>query len=166
MHMHTVQTIIITRDRKKLEHRRSAAGRLFAKGVTQYAIAKRFGVSTAATNQWYKAWKKNKKTGLNSKGHPGFPSVLSTESKRQLKALIIRGPKHCGYTTDFWTIDRIRAAAKKKLTIDLGYTRIWNTVISLGFSVQKPERRAKERNEKGIVDWKLTGFPKLKKMGG
>ena len=165
MHMHTVQTTIIKRDHKKLERRRLSAGRLFARGITQYAVAKRFCVSTAAVNQWHKAWKKNKKTGLNSKGHPGFSSVLSKEKQRQLKVLIIKGPKHCGYATDFWTIDRIRAMTKKKLKIDLGYTRIWNTVIGLSFSVQKPERRAKERNEKAIADWKWNEFPRLKKMG-
>ena len=89
-----MRTITITkRDRKQLERRRLAAGRLFTSGVTQYRVAKRFGVSTSATNQWYKAWKK----------------------KKELKQLIINGPLVAGYPTNFWTVDRIRAITKKKL---------------------------------------------------
>ena len=162
MHMHT----ITTRDRKQLERRRLHAGRMFERGATQAAVAKRFAVSRPAAWKWHKAWDKEGKEGLKSKGHPGFPSVLTKEKKKELKQLIIAGPLAAGYTTNFWTVDRICAVTKKKLKIDLGYTRIWNTVISLGFSVQKPERRAKERNEKAITDWKLKEFPKLKKMGG
>ena len=111
-----MRTITITkRDRKQLERRRLAAGRLFTSGVTQYRVAKRFGVSTSATNQWYKAWKKKKEEGLKSKGHPGFPSVLTREKKKELKQLIINGPLVAGYPTNFWTVDRIRAITKKKL---------------------------------------------------
>lgn len=153
------------RDRKKLERRRLQAGRMFDKGVTQYAVAKKFAVSTSATNKWYAAWKTDKKKGLLSKGHPGFASQYTAEKKKKLKAVILSGPRKEGYTTDFWTIDRIRAVAKKKLGITLGTKRTWATIIALGFSVQKPERRAKERNEKAITNWKLKEFPKLKKMG-
>ena len=139
---------------------------MFDKGATQAAVAKRFAVSRPAAWKWHKAWDDSGKDGLKSKGHPGFPSVLTREKKKELKQVIINGPLVAGYPTNFWTVDRIRAITKKKLKIDLGYTRIWNTVISLGFSVQKPERRAKERNEKAITGWKLKEFPALKKMGG
>lgn len=138
---------------------------MFDRGKTQYAVAKHFGVSTAATNKWHAAWKADKKKGLLSKGHPGFISQYTAEKKKKLKALILSGPKKAGYATDFWTIDRIRAVAKKKLGVTLATKQTWQTIIALGFSVQKPERRAKERNEKAIADWKLTEFPKLKKMG-
>lgn len=160
-----MSTFVIRRDRKKLERRRLQAGRMFEKERTPYAIAKHFGVSTTAAYKWRDAWEADKKKGLLSKGHPGFPSQYTKEKKKQLKAIILGGPKQQGYRTDFWTLARIRAVAKKKLKIDLGTKRTWMTVIALGFSVQKPERRAKERNEKAITNWKLNEFPKLKKMG-
>lgn len=137
---------------------------MFAKGATQYAVAKRFGVSTAAANHWHRDWKAEGADGLKSKGHPGFRSQCTPEKKKELKTAILSGPSMYGYATDFWTIDRIRAVAKKKLGIDLAYTQTWRTITGLGFSVQKPERRAKERNEKAIRKWKLNGFPRLKKI--
>lgn len=160
-----MKTSVPTRDRKELERRRLRAGRMFANGTSQYAVAKHFGVSTAAAHQWHTAWKADKKNGLRSKGHPGFPSAYTPEKKQELKRIILAGPSAYGYATDFWTIDRIRAVAKKVLSVDLATKRTWATVIDLGFSVQRPERRAKERNEKAITDWKLKEFPRLKKMG-
>jgi transposase len=156
---------ITKRDQKELERRRLNASRLFEDGVSQVSISKKFNVSRAAVCQWYAMWKKDKQKGLRSRGLPGFDSKLTEEKKKKLKTIILAGPIKSGYVTDFWTINRVRAVTKKELHIDLGYTRIWNTVLSLGFSCQKPERRARERNEKVITDWKLNTFPRLKKMG-
>ncbi len=157
--------ILNTRDRAILERRRKRAGQMFGQGITQSTVAERLGVSRAAVCQWHAAWKKDKTNGLASKGHPGFPSILTDEKKKKLRSLILKGPRREGYATDFWTVDRIRHLAKKKLHIALGYTRIWKTVIALGFSCQKPEARARNRDERAIADWKLKTFPRLKKMG-
>jgi transposase len=156
---------ITTRNRKELERRRVQAGVLFDKGVTQVYISKKFDVSRAAVCQWHQMWKKNKKKGLLSKGAPGFDSKLTQKKKKKLRAIILKGPLASGYQTDFWTVDRIRDITRKKLKINLGYTRIWNTIIGLGFSPQKPERVAIEQNKKAITTWKLKTFPRLKKMG-
>lgn len=138
---------------------------MFDRGENQAVISRRLGVSRAAVCQWRAAWEKEGNDGLASKGHPGFPSKLTPEKKKKLKRIMIQGPRLFGYATDFWTVDRIRDVARKKLRIALGYTRIWNTIIDLGFSCQKPETRARARNERAIADWKLKQFPRLKKMG-
>tara|TARA_B110001454_G_C12658519_1_gene408493 strand:+ start:186 stop:665 length:480 start_codon:yes stop_codon:yes gene_type:complete len=156
---------ITKRNPHELEKRRLQAGKMFEKGVSQVRISQKFTVSRAAVCQWYTMWKTDKKKGLKSRGLPGFDSKLTEEKKKKLKNIILNGPIKSGYVTDFWTINRVRAVTKKQLNVDLGYTRIWNTVLSLGFSCQKPERRARERNEKAIVDWKQNTFPRLKKMG-
>lgn len=156
---------IIKRDRKALEKRRLIAGNLFAKGESQATTAKKLAVTTAAVCKWHAAWNANKKKGLLSKGPTGVDPILDAKKKRILKQAILLGPVKAGYTTDFWTLERIRSLAKKKLKINLGTTSVWRAVIELGFSVQKPERRAQERNEKAITDWKLKTFPRLKKMG-
>jgi len=156
---------IIKRDRKALEKRRLAAGKLFDQGESQASIAKKHKVSTAAVCKWHTAWEADKRKGLLSKGPTGAEPILNATNRMKLKKEILRGPAKAGYSTDFWTLERIRVLAKKKLKIELGTTSVWRTVIGLGFSVQKPERRARERDEKAITDWKLKTFPRLKKMG-
>ena len=154
-----------TRDRAMLERRRNKAGKMFTRDVSQATVAKRLDVSRAAVCQWHAAWKKDKTAGLVSKGPPGFPSQLTPDKKKELKSLILKGPRSEGYVTDFWTVSRIQHLAKKKLRVSLGYTRIWHTIIQLGFSCQKPEAHARSRNERAISNWKFKTFPHVKKMG-
>ena len=40
---------------------------------------------------------------------------------------------------------------------------VWRLLGQMGFSSQKPERRALERDEVAIVDWKQRAWPRLKK---
>lgn len=157
--------ITIKRDRKALEKRRLTAGKLFHRGESQAKVAAKLHVTTAAACKWYAKWKADKEKGLLSKGPTGADPILNTKKRQILKKAILSGPSHAGYDTDFWTLERIRALVKKKLKVNLGTTSVWRAVIGLGFSVQKPERRARERNEKAITDWKQKKFPKLKKMG-
>ena len=154
-----------TIDRNALEKRRLKADRLFKKGVTYPMVAKRLGVNIKSAYDWYHRWKRDGQDGLRSKGKPGFDSQYTKEKKRKLKKIILKGAQRSGYPTDFWTLGRIRETAKKELGVDLGIKRTWITVCSLGFSAQKPERRAKERDEEAIITWKETTFPSLKKMG-
>ena len=142
------------------------AGKMFSSGKhSQAEIAETLSVSPAAVCVWHRAWSKSKEKGLYSKGHPGFESAMTQKKRTKLKKLILAGPMKAGYPTDFWTVDRICDVAKKKLRLKLGRTRVWHTILTLGFSVQKPVRRARERNESAIAEWKLKTFPKLKKMG-
>lgn len=156
---------IIKRDRKELERRRLRAGDLFERGESQAKIAVKLRVTTAAVCKWYTQWRADKEKGLLSKGPTGANPILDAKKKQLLKKAILSGPAKAGYATDFWTLERIRVLAKKILKVDLGITSVWRAVTGLGFSVQKPERRARERDEGAISDWKLKTFPRLKKMG-
>lgn len=151
--------------RKRLEQRRMKAGKLFQKGCTQAEIARTLRVTPAAVNQWRIVWHAHGLSGLKSKGHPGIQTALTKQKAQKLKRAILKGPRSFGYTTDLWTLERIKAIAKKEAGLSFGATWIWHTIIALGFSCQKPVKRAVERDEKAIAAWKLTAFPSLKKMG-
>ncbi|MBI5622132.1 transposase [Candidatus Falkowbacteria bacterium] len=156
---------IIKRDRRELEKRRVAASKLFEQGVSQAAVAKEYKVTPAAVCKWYAAWSKKGHRGLVSKGPPGTTPALSATQKEKLKHLLLRGSLKAGYATNFWTLARIQEVSRQKLKVRMGTGTVWRTVVALGFSCQKPEKQARERNEKAITDWKLKEFPRLKKMG-
>ncbi len=141
------------------------AGKLFHEGCVQAEIARTLRVTPAAVNQWHIVWKESGIRGLKSKGHPGTQTTLTKEKAQKLKRAILKGPRAFGYTTDLWTLERIRAVAKKEVHLSFGTTWIWHTVIALGLSCQKPIKRSVERNEQTITTWKLKTFPHLKKMG-
>jgi transposase len=50
--------------------------------------------------------------------------------------------------------------------VQFGQTQIWRILGGLGFSVQKPERRAIERDGDAVQTWKRKTWPALKKKPG
>jgi len=153
------------RNRHEREKVRVKAGKLFAKGIAQAEIARTFKVSRAAVSQWHSAWKNDKKKGLLSKGRPGFPSRLTEEKRKIFKQAILRGPLSHGYQTNLWTLSRLADVMKKRVHVRFGHNRTWQIVRELGFTCQKPQIRAKQRDEKAIKAWKEKRLPGLKKMG-
>lgn len=151
--------------RKDKEKRRKQAIKLYQKGLSQYKIAKKFGVSFAAVSKWVEAFKKKGPRGLESGGKPGPKSKLKPEKQKEIKKAILKGPKASGYDTDLWTLERLQALVKKISRVNYHKGHIWKIVVSLGFSCQKPQAKAKERNEAAIKEWKMKTFPRLKKMG-
>lgn len=163
-HKH-VPSLSRKRDRQVLEHRRLKALKLYQKGHTQYQIAKQLQVSFEAVSNWVEVYKSKGLKGLKTKGRPGPKSQLTAADRKKLKAAILKGPQAFGYDTGIWTLDRIAAVIRKLAKATFKTTQTWRIVTSLGFTCQKPERRAKERNETAIQNWKLKEFPRLKKMG-
>lgn len=150
---------------KQLEKRRLKAGTFFQEGKTQAWVARHFLVTTATTNAWYKAWKKNKKTGLLSKGRSGRPPKITKKQLQEVKRLLLKGPKAQGYTTELWTLERIAKVIKKTTKITYHKGHVWKILRDLKWTSQKPETRARERDEKKIRSWIQEEFPRIQKKG-
>ena len=151
--------------REAKEKRRFKAAKLFKKGIHQAEVARRLGVTPAAVHGWFHTWKTQGIKGLRSQGPPGFPSRLTEQDRRKCRAAILKGARKFGYDTDLWTLARIRTVMKRVTKKSFGITRVWQIVLSLGFTNQKPKRRSTERDEGAIRRWKDHTFPRLKKMG-
>jgi transposase len=151
--------------RQEKEKRRLKAGKLFENGLTRAEVSRKLKVTEVAACDWYKTWNKQGLEGLKSKGHPGFGSQLSDEDRGKIRKAILKGARANGFTNDLWTLARIAQTIKKLTGHSFGHTWIWQIVLSLGFTCQKPQTKNKERNEKAIKGWRLKTFPKLKKMG-
>lgn len=155
-----------SRNRKALERRRQRAIRLYRNGKSQYFIAKKLGVSFEAVSNWVELYKKKGIKGLASKGKPGPKPRLTAEDRKKIKAAILKGPRAAGYETDLWTLGRLKTLIAKESREQFHHGHVWKIVCSLGFSCQKPETRAKERDEAAIKAWREKTVPRLKKMGG
>lgn len=151
--------------RKEREKARLKAGTLFKKGVSQAEVARRFKATPAAVNYWHRAWKKRGLKGLKSKGHSGFASKLTVKKRLRFKRAILEGPLKHGYPTDLWTLPRLAAVLKKSAGISFSHVWTWHIVRSLGFTPQKPQVMAKQRDEEAIAEWQEKRLPGLKKMG-
>ena len=148
----------------ELEARRFSTVPYFKRGKSQYWIADKLGVSREAIGQWYRIWKAKGLAGLK-KGHYGRVSKLTQKQEKIMQKDILKGAQKCGYSGDFWTLERITDYIKKKMGVQYGERSIWHTMERFGFSCQVPERRARERNEKAISTWVIQTWPQIKKGG-
>lgn len=153
-------------DRQALEQRRKKAIKWHNQGKSQYFIAKKLSVSFEAVSNWVEIYQKKGLAGLASKGKPGPKPRLTAADRKKIKAAILKGPRAAGYETDLWTLGRLKTLIAKESKERFHPGHVWKIVCSLGFSCQKPETRARERDEQAIQAWREKTVPRLKKMGG
>jgi transposase len=160
-----ISTLSHKRDRTALEQRRKKAAQLFAKGRNQVDIARCCGVTPAAVNKWHKTWKRKGVAGLKSRGKPG-PKPRLTEAKRtRVRNALLKGPTAFGYATEIWTLERIARVIKKVAGVPHHPGHVWYILQEMGWSCQKPETKAKERDEAAIKYWKEVTWPAIQKRG-
>ncbi|MEU0555733.1 winged helix-turn-helix domain-containing protein [Dactylosporangium sp. NPDC006015] len=54
-----------------------------------------------------------------------------------------------------WTLARVATVIRRRLGVVYRYpSSVWNLLHRLGFSAQRPARRAVERDEQKITDWR------------
>lgn len=152
------------RNQQALERRRLNAAKLFRKGTPDVEIARRLRVTPAAVCQWHALWKKKGVQGLRSKGTPGAKPKLTEAKLKKIERELQKGPRAQGYGTDLWTLARIRKLVKEIGGVSYGMTQTWRIMtIALGWTSQKPETRAVERDEDAIRHWKRYIWPQIKK---
>jgi transposase len=145
-----------------LERRRRKAGTLFAKGIPQAEVARRCGVSREAARQWFVLWKHK---SLASKGKPGPKPRLTEGKKKNIERVLLRGPISFGYETEIWTLERIATVVQRVTQVSYHPGHMWYILRQLNWSCQKPETKAKERDEQAIKSWHKTTWPRIKKRG-
>jgi len=150
-------------DQEALETRRLRAGELFAQGWSGSRVARELGVSIQAACQWRKRWQEGGIDALRSVGCRGRKPSLSTEQLAQLEAALLQGPKAHGYFTDLWTLERIARLIRQRFGVSFSLGHVWRLLGRLGWSCQKPARRAKERDEEAIARWKRHRWPRIKR---
>lgn len=147
-----------------MEKRRQKAVELLEKGETYRAVAHTSGASLSSVVRWYQAFRRKGSRGLEPKPTPGRPCRLSLTQKKYLEKLLLRGAQAAGYSTDLWTLRRIGELIKKEFGVKYASSAVWRLlVVDLRWSTQKPERRATQRDEAAIEEWKRKQWPKIKK---
>lgn len=149
---------------KQLEARRHKAIVLLRKGETYRSVAEKVNASLSSVVRWHQAYSKDGRKGLRARSTPGRPPWLGASQKQRLAALLLKGPLASGYSTDVWTLRRIGRLIEKRFGRRYSGAGVWKLMRQeLGWSCQKPERRALQRNEKDIELWKRVRWPRIKK---
>jgi transposase len=151
------------RDFAALEARRLQAARLFARGASQAAVAQQLGVTRVSAHHWYHAWKAEGRPGLKGAGRAGRKPQLNAEALAAVEAALRAGPAAQGFRTDLWTLPRVAEVIKRLTGVRHHPGHVWRILRRLGWSLQRPARRARERNDTAIAQWKTRRWAQLKK---
>lgn len=147
----------------ELERRRRQAIALLEEGKTQAAVAESLGTSEASVSRWRGAYEQGGETALAAKPHPGKPSRLTASQRQRLASLLLQGARKHGYSTELWTLGRVAELIAVKFGVEYHPGHVWYVLRGMGWSSQKPERRARERDEQAVATWRRRDWPRIKK---
>ena len=151
------------RDFAGLERRRMRAVRLFEEGETQATVARRLGVSRTTAMRWAEAWVGEGREGLRAAGRAGRKPRVSSNQLEQVEQALLEGPQAFGYRTELWTLPRVAELIQRITGERYHPGHVWRVMRQLGWSLQKPTTRARERDDEAIGRWVKTTWPALKK---
>jgi transposase len=88
---------------------------------------------------------------------------LSEQQRQRIEKLLLRGPERLGYETPLWTCPRVAHLIEQEFGVRYHEGHVWKILVSLGWSPQRPEGRARERDEEQVQRWNKKVWPGLKK---
>lgn len=150
------------RDLKALEQRRLRGARLLKRGYSQAEVARMCKVSRAAVTRWARELASGGKPALRAKAL-GRPPTLDAKQRADLVRLLKQGALAQGFATELWTLPRVAHVIERHFGVRYTATHAWRLLRRFGWSPQRPERRAIERDEAAIARWKKRRWPVLKK---
>ena len=148
---------------EELERRRRRAIALLREGLPPVEVARRLGVDRRSVRRWRAWYDRAGARALAAQPAPGRPPKLDPRSRTQLERSLFRGARACGYPTELWTCPRVAEVIRRQFGVRYHVDHIGRLLRSLGWSPQKPERRARERDEKAIQRWIKETWPRVKK---
>jgi len=147
----------------ELERRRRRAIELLRKGRSPREVAQMVGVDRRSVYRWQEQVSAGGVRALRAKPASGRPPKLSDEQRREFERVLLGGAQACGYVTDLWTCPRMASIIEERFGVSYHVDHLPRLMRQLGWSPQKPMRRAIERNEEAIRTWIKRDWPRIKK---
>lgn len=145
------------------EARRLRAFELKQKGWQQTDIAEALGVTDGAVSQWMSRAREGGKEAPRKKKHPGREPRLSDQELRRLPELLKQGPEHYGFRGAVWTRARVGKVIEEEFGASYSDGHVGELLAKIGWTRQKPTKRASERDEEAIEMWREQRWHELKK---
>ncbi len=152
--------------RERLQRRREKAGEMFSGGAAQAEVAQMLKVSRVTAMRWHQAWSKRGAAGLGLAERLGRPSQLGDRDLDRIDRKLRRGAQALGYETDLWTLQRVVEVIKEMTGVHYHVGHVGRVLRRMGWSLQRPTTRARERDEEAIQQWVKVRWPALKKTSG
>jgi transposase len=150
----------------ELERRRRLAVSRVRSGYTQQGVADFLGVRLRSVQRWMQAYRKAGIRGLKAKPAPGRPPTLSPRQEQAVLRWFGKSPREFGFPTELWTARRVAELIQRKFRKRFHPHYINQWLAERRITSQKPERQARERNQREVRRWLREEWPRIKKVPG
>jgi transposase len=148
------------RDRQAFEGVRMQAGELFATGHSQAEVAHQLGVARQNVSRWHAQWQSGGLEVLRSAGPTGPALRLSDAQLAAIDQALREGARAHGFDTDHWTLARVAGVIEQHTGVAYHPGHVWKLLRHrLHYRLQRPARRAVERDEQAIARWVAEDWP-------
>ena len=149
--------------RTRREQVRLHAAALFEHDIPPVQVAQILRVSTKSAYQWHRRWRTGGTAALASTGPGGSPCRLSPAQQARLATALDAGPAASGWDEDQrWTLARVTRLIGRLFHVTYTLRGTSYLLHRMGWSPQVPTRRAVERDEDAIAEWRTTTWAKLR----
>jgi len=146
-----------------LEDRRRRALALLDEGLSLNEVGRRIRCSASSVKRWRDARRKGGQNALKVRASPGRPPRLSRVQARGLVSVLLKGALAAGYANQLWTTARVAELISKKFSVRYHRDHVGRLLHALGWSHQKPQKKALERNKAEIRHFIQKDWPRVKK---
>jgi transposase len=143
--------------------RRVRAARLLEAGHKPSEVAAMTGAPRQTVYRWKGVLEAEGIDALRDMSKGGRTARLDAEQLGRLQVALLEGPTAHGFGTPLWTLKRVRLFIERQFGVHYSDVHVWRLLGQMGFSSQKPERRALERDDAAIELWRKRTWPRLKK---
>ncbi|MFF8867462.1 winged helix-turn-helix domain-containing protein [Streptomyces sp. NPDC015139] len=136
---------------------------LFVEGVSNVEIARAVGVCAESVRRWRRVWEEGGASALRRRAATGRPPKLDDAQVEPVRTALERGAQAHGFEADLWTLERVGVVIERVTGVSLSRASVWRLLTGrLGWSLQRPERRAVERDESEIARWIAHEWPRMR----
>ena len=146
-----------------LSDRRRRALKLLDEEFSLNEVARRLHCAASSVMRWRNEWRRRGADSLRVRFSPGRPRRLTRSQERRLLRMLLKGAMANGYRTELWTTKRVAEVIRKNFHVPCHFNTAGLQLHRFGWTHQKPEQRALERNDKAIERWKREKWPEVKK---
>lgn len=136
---------------------------LWQQGWKQNAIAAALGITQGGVSRTLTKFKQQGESALQYRKPTGAPPRLTQEQFAQLVEELNKGALHHGFAGEVWTRKRVKTVIEQLFTVSYDVSQIGRILKKVGWSRQKPQKKAYQQNAQAVQEWRDERLPELKK---
>lgn len=133
-------------------------------GWKQKDITSALGLTEGWVSQTLKKYRELGTEGLLARKPPGSLPKLTSEHLSQLVEELKQGAVSHGFPGQIWTRSRVNELIGRLFGVSYDLTQVGRILKKLGWSLQKPVKKARQQSKQKVQQWREETMPELNRI--